>query len=493
MRVEPIHPALWETTLPAVRAAWAAGREYIASGNKYVPKIGRPQYKENDSGWPATLAPDALSISDDKLTDWSDMFGTAGGQFTRVVIEDVPVLSSAIDHVVALAEADGEFAQGINPFAHSENVEWRESQLRFDYQKNIVAAMIARAEALGVESDDDLLGIYMQLERARYWCELVGDFVAPVQLTDFGDDERIDLGADVHIERLTRDLQCARAPKFVYSREVNPYLTTAATHAVVVRDVKIDNSTYGRRVLGGLYGIPVINPGDVAKVDRAIQAIHVITENPTGYTQTFVRPDGSADRWTADLPPVSNVQEPNNFPPETTAGWNVAREPIERNLIGELQPAFAALTTAPKFVGLAARRSIRAMMRTNDEDRALDATIGIEALLLDNSPELKFRMALRAAAALCDDYHAAAIFALAKNVYDHRSEIAHGAEIKKATFEYDGTTWKSAEIAPFLLRALLRNYLLSTKPWTKSDLDDRVLAALAAYSTIPEPGTDGAQ
>lgn len=120
------------------------------------------------------------------------------------------------------------------------------------------------------------------------------------------------------------------------------------------------------------------------------------------------------------------------------------------------------------------------MMRSDDEDRTLDAMIGIEALLLDNQPELKFRMALRAAAALRDDYEPVTIFGIAKNVYDHWSEIAHGAAPKKATFTHGGQTWRSADIAPFLLRELLRNYLLSPKPWTREDLDDRVLAALAA-------------
>lgn len=59
-----------------------------------------------------------------------------------------------------------------------------------------------------------------------------------------------------------------------------------------------------------------------------------------------------------------------------------------------------ALTSAPDDVKLAARRAVRALMRTNDENRTLDATIGIEALLLDENAELKYRTALRAAAAL---------------------------------------------------------------------------------------------
>jgi hypothetical protein len=121
------------------------------------------------------------------------------------------------------------------------------------------------------------------------------------------------------------------------------------------------------------------------------------------------------------------------------------------------------------------------MLRTNDEDRTLDATIGVEALLLDDSAELKYRMALRAAAALFDEYRPEAIFELARRVYDHRSEIAHGSVKQKPTFKFDGQDLRSADIAPFLLRALLRSRLLSSNRWTKKDLEPRILAALSSY------------
>ena len=93
---------LWEVTLPAVRAARAAGREYIDSGKHYVPRLGRPRFSQNDHGWPSTLARERFERSDDDdAVDWAEMFGAAGDRFTRVAIEDVPELSTAIDQVVA--------------------------------------------------------------------------------------------------------------------------------------------------------------------------------------------------------------------------------------------------------------------------------------------------------------------------------------------------------------------------------------------------------
>ncbi|MFL0180288.1 hypothetical protein [Mycobacterium sp. SMC-15] len=419
---------------------------------------------------------------DDDPINWAEMFGAAGQRFTRVAIEDVPELCSAIDEVVEEAARDQNFCRRLNPFHNSDDAEWREGQLRFDYRKFFVSEIIARAEATGVDSDDALLDIYLQLERARFLDVLGGDLVVPLVLTDVG-VHHLELNSDVYIEEISKDLHCARAPHVLYSGEVSGHLTAAATHAIVVRDLRVDNSDYSKRRLASLYGISVVDPREIAKVDQVIQAIHIVSGAPTGYTQVLIRPHNWADCWTADLPAVYKAHTYNHYPKSNgfEPEWRIPREPLNESAVAEIIPAFSALSSAPKNVGVAARRAIRAMMRTDDEDRTLDSMIGIEALLLDNQAELSFRMALRAAAALSSEFDPAMIFALAKKVYDHRSEIAHGATPKKATFTHAGTTWRSADIAPSLLRALLRNYLLASNPWTKEDLDNRVLAALSAY------------
>jgi hypothetical protein len=72
----PINQFLWDITLPAVRAAWDAGRDFAESGGKYVPRVARPQYKENEFGWPSTLAPSSFDrLAEDALINWRDMFG----------------------------------------------------------------------------------------------------------------------------------------------------------------------------------------------------------------------------------------------------------------------------------------------------------------------------------------------------------------------------------------------------------------------------------
>jgi hypothetical protein len=339
--------------------------------------------------------------------------------------------------------------------------------------------------ASSVASDEELLTIYLQLERARLAPKLTGDLVVPLTLTDFGTDEAIDLSGDVYVEPLTLEFQCSRAPS-PRAFGVNPYLVAAATHAVVVRGITVDNESYSRRMLGAFGGLVPIGPANFEKVDRAIQCIHMISDRKTGYNQVLVRPDGWADNWVHDLPAVWKVDTLEKYPSSLTYAtfgppWREPRSAIVPGDVEEISAAFRALSVAPNDVRLAARRSIRAMMRTNDEDRTLDATIGIEALLLDNNAELKYRMALRAAAALFDEFRPDATYELARKVYDHRSEIAHGSVNAKPTFKFEGDELRSSELAPVLLRRLLRSRLLSSHPWNKNNLEARILSALSDY------------
>jgi Apea-like HEPN len=481
----PIHEFLWEVTLPAVRAAWAAGQAYVESG-RYVPRFEPPANKEHFPGWPSTVDPDRIQVPTTAPVDWSRMFALEPSKYTYVTVEDVPELGSALAEVSEAAGRDELFASGMNTFDFSEDVEHRERSLRGDYL-TLVSSIIGRALATGVDSDDELLEIYLQLERARFAPELTGDLVVPVTLTDFGTQEPVLLGENVYVERLTPEFQCSRAPSIRFTEGANPYLVAAATHAIVVRGITIGNQPYSGRVWGVLRGSSPIG-ADAEKVDRAIQCIHIITRARTGYNQLLVRPDGWADRWVYDLPPVWKSETVEQYPESPSrAPWQGPRQPIVPDAVSEISAAYKALAVAPNDVKLAARRSVRAMMRTNDEDRTLDATIGIEALLLDDNAELKYRMALRAAAALFDEYRPDDIFELAKKVYDHRSAIAHGSVKTKPSFTYDGHIVSSPEMAPLLLRALLRSRLLSSNPWTKNDLEPRILAALASYS----PGSEG--
>jgi hypothetical protein len=291
----PIHQRLWDVTLPAVRAAWLAAQTYIES-DKYVPRFLPPSFEENDSGWPSTVADKVqLRVPSSAPIEWSRMFALTRSDSTYVTVEDVPELGTALAAVSDAAKEDVSFADGMNMYNFSQNIEHRERSLQWDYLA-FVSSIVARADATDVDSDDELLQIYLQLERARFAQELTGDLVVPLTLIDFGSEQPLHLGSDAYIEALSPELQCSRAPS-LRNFALNPYLVAAATHAVVVRGITLSNQPYSTRVLGRFGGLDPIGADHLDKVDHAVQCIHMISGRKTGYNEVLVRPHHWADSW----------------------------------------------------------------------------------------------------------------------------------------------------------------------------------------------------
>lgn len=82
-----------------------------------------------------------------------------------------------------------------------------------------------------------------------------------------------------------------------------------------------------------------------------------------------------------------------------------------------------------------------------------------------------------------DDHDPEGVFNLAKKIYDHRSDIAHGKVKTNPSFNYRGHPVSSPDMAPLLLRALLRSRPLSKHPWTKKDLEPRIRASVYPEAT----------
>jgi hypothetical protein len=368
----------------------------------------------------------------------------------------------------------------------------RQRQVHSEYVRFFVMDLVGRAEAVGAESDEELLNIYAQFERARFADELKGDLLVPMALTPLDLRKPLQVASDVWIEPLTTEMQRARATSAMYGGRVSAYVVAAASHAVVIRDLSFDNSKlfWPRWQTNN---IPAL-----ARVNQVFQCLHILTGRDTGFAQAVVRPLDWADSWDYDLPPIWKLSEYHAYPESfDNAGWTMDRRMIAAEEIEDLPKIFGALDSAAANVQLAARRSMRAVMRDDDEDKTLDATIGIEALLLANSDreEVTHRMALRAAAVLATNGTDPGMVArLLKNVYAHRSAIVHGRARKNDTIALGNEKFPAREIASFLLRALLRALLVADEPWTPDKLDAQVLDSLRtleANKTAPEPTSEG--
>jgi hypothetical protein len=468
----PIRPDLWQVTLQAARGARAKGLEHIASG-KYFPKKDVPRYESNEHGWSTTTSRDLIDRRDSP-PNWHYMFGTKPGPFAAISYDDVPELKHAAEKIRDVAMADEQLARGISLLAGGErDPEARARQIEFEYIR-FVADLIGRAEATGVTSDEQLLDIYLLLERARFSEELRGDLVVPIALTPLDLPTPLNIADGVWIEPLDQAMQRARAVSHLEAGGKFALVIAAATHAVAIRDVIIPNGNRLLRIVGQV-------ELDLTSVDRLIQCLHIASGRDTGYAQVLVRPSGWADAWVHDLPAVLKVSTLHRYPEKFDDGaWNKPQALINRADIERIPRLFSALHAAPANVQLAARRAMRAVMRSDDEDKTLDATIGIEALLLANNArdEMTHRMAQRAAAALAPDYPPEGIYPLIKKVYEHRSAIVHGRTRRQSTINIGDEAYPAQDVAGILLRLLLMNWLQADEPWTPEILDRRLLRSL---------------
>jgi hypothetical protein len=260
-------------------------------------------------------------------------------------------------------------------------------------------------------------------------------------------------------------------------------LSGAATHAVVITGVKIDNSSLVNRMWRGQGPAIAFD-----KLDLIVECLRVVTHLSTGYAQVFLRPLGWADRWTYALPAVADVGTFRRYPAFfDDYGWLKRFPHVATEALAALPEIVKSAATATRTTRLALRRLSLADLRDEDDDKTVDACIGIEALLSNDSIEVTHKIAIRGAVALttrsADAIEAQTAFSMLKHVYGRRSAIVHGTgKVTKATFDLNDTRIRTSELAVFLLRRLLLSQLTTNPPWSIKDLDDELLQSLSRGS-----------
>lgn len=301
----------------------------------------------------------------------------------------------------------------------------------------------------------------------------------------------------MRLEKLEQAVQLARAQDSNPVGAVPLVAAGAATHAVVITGVRIDNSSLADRMWrGSAPGLPF------AELDLAVECLRVVIGAPTGYAQVFLRPAGWADRWTHALPPVGDVGLFHRYPASfDNYGWLKKPVLVTADQLAALPGVVrsarnAGKTRQGKSARLALRRLSLAGLRDDDDDTLVDACIGIEALLSNDSIEVTHKIAVRGAAALATRSAAPldpqTAFTMLKAVYGRRSDLVHGTgKDNKAVFDLGGRKVPASALAVFLLRKLLLSRLTSDPAWTIQDLDDELLVSLtrgAADQAASPPG-----
>lgn len=211
----------------------------------------------------------------------------------------------------------------------------------------------------------------------------------------------------------------------------------------------------------------------------------MVANAPTGYAHVFLRPTGWADGWTYNLPPILDIGTYRRYPSRfDDYGWLKNRPLVSADELDLLPAVHHSLSTSEPNTKLAVRRLSLASLRDDDDDKLIDACIGIEALLSNDSIEIAHKIATRGATALArhrqPPLDPTKTFKMLKSVYSRRSDLVHGtAKAKNTEFKLDDTTKiRTADLAPFVLRVLLLSKLACQPTWAIDNLDNELLASL---------------
>jgi hypothetical protein len=463
---------LWNLSRAAVQGAGAAADAYLQR-SRWRPRVVLASVGEFTGGWP-NLSRSRLSTPDDAPTDYSQLFSVTGGSLSPIAYAEVPELVALIEYVRSCEHLKSRVWLA----SETGNTEFDDRMLAYQVA-DLPLSLLARARATGAATDDDLLLLYLQRERAWLLDPLPVELVIPLSLTALDLDAPLLIDDSTRLEPLDAATQRARAPSDNSVAGVPNPVVGAATHAVVLSGRQLPNPGPLPRML-----VRVHESLPIDDADLVCQALRILTDIDVGYAQVLLRPLGWADRWDHDLPPLTPVRTVRRYPEWfDDYAWLREPKPIGRAVLEALPDTVVALRAASARVVLAARRLSLAVTRSADDDRTIDACIGLEALLGEGRDELSHRLALRAATALAtrpaNPLNPERIYEVTKKIYAHRSAVVHGTPGDRwQALTLDGESYGTAGFAVELLRLVLADALSRSGGWTPSSLDSALLAAL---------------
>ncbi|MEV0891434.1 hypothetical protein [Promicromonospora sp. NPDC050262] len=480
-----LRPDLWNALLPALTSGREAGRRYVSSG-KFVPRQSVTKYEENDAGWPQTVANRTTPFSrDSDPVDWGELFSLREGTLSYVLTKHVPELDGFLNETSRRALSDEHLMHGLSIVAPYFPDDDQESQIQHEMITRLIGPILNRADAIGAEDEDSLREIYRSVEMARFADKLTGDVVMPLVAVSFDAPEPVRIDSNIWIEPLSKADQMARAMDWSATGSVSPWVSAAATHAVVIRAVTFDNVVQSLSVLRGQLpeGFGVVD------AEIAAEAVTIVTGKPTGHCQVLVRPHGWASGWAQDLPPLWEAWTGRAYPEilNRRNDWDGKFDPISSEQTEKIAKVAGGLRSAPKNIKVAARRCRRSSFRDEVEDMVLDAAIGIEALVGKEADAVTHRLAQRTAVALRNKLPPEVTYDVTKRFYGIRSTVAHGGTPKRWDIDVEGTEYPAVDLGKILLRSLLMDWLLAEIPWDATSLDRQMLQLATPPDETDDP------
>lgn len=305
------------------------------------------------------------------------------------------------------------------------------------------------------------------------------DISVPILFLDFEFDN-YQIADGICIERISDAEHKARYKVKSFNTSAHQNVINSATHALVIKGWCVPNSEcmWHFDILSKARAYPI------ELIDQFFGAMRIANPVDTGYAQVYAVAKGWEADCTANLPFLlgATVRSYPTFFEDYH--WNLEKIPmISEIMINEVKLIFNHIRCATEnSINLALKRLNRCLVRDEEEDAVLDATIALEALLSDGNQEMTYKLALRVGAlskldkSLQNDSVQA--FNDLKSIYRYRSAIVHGSKnldrkrIIKITQETNTT---AHALAVEYLRMILRVLLLNEEYRDPKHIDEKLL------------------
>lgn len=345
-------------------------------------------------------------------------------------------------------------------------------------------------------SAQNFLPLYLPVEAGLFDDKLSVDVLVPIILLNFALDF-VELGLNTAIIKLSEDFQLARALIGELDRSGHSRVSAAATHALVLAGYELANNNWIEvsTVLSRVTAFPLQD------IDAFFTAVRIVTGYSTGYAQLLFVNSGWTHKYTAHLPSLAG-DSTRRYPAEFENDVQRSVPTVTSEQATAIGQTFEKLraSISNNQIRIASRRLNLCYLRETDEDAILDATIGLESLLVSGErTEITHKLGLRMAALTSltsySESEPAKVFRDIKDIYAFRSGVAHGggAPIKKREIAINtGQTIPTVKVAIDYLRLALAVLLEHPVYLQTSRIDEELLLAKLkpppSDATPPLPG-----
>lgn len=263
------------------------------------------------------------------------------------------------------------------------------------------------------------------------------DIYVPICLATF-EDEIIKLSDQVEIMRIPDDIQKSRQQACLYETNNEDWLASCATHMIVIHGYCFKNNKY--------ISINTVtrnhNAYPLHMTDDIMAVIRIVTGFTIGYEQILSFPLNWIDGFCADLTPLYGAKSHSVNAKEVEKMWmKLSINNISSEKALEIQKLYSVVQSCEgdKTKGnlsFALKRLNRCMLRDEEDDMAIDATIGLEALLAGGTKgEITYTISNRMPIVFYheknDIYTPKVSRSIMKSIYNYRSKVVHGGTIKE--------------------------------------------------------------